>query len=352
MLYNEKGDAIEVLQMPMLQALEKEKRIVWPNITEDEIKDRSKGDDFSKAFAVVQTTWFVTQCIARGVTGLVVTELELATVAFAVLNGILYFLWWYKPLDVACPLPVYLLPSRQEAGTQAADSEHGETPDHSISKAFSDSSSISDEYEDEEFSAEGDLSARKLESNPEDPPAALHQPSVWTFFARKAMDTVLLPFRVFWLPIKLMATQYHIPPSDSPPLSVPTFYAPCQVIFTIPIFIGVGVGVTFGGIHCIGWSFGFLSVEEKWMWRLSALTITAVPFLAALTMSAVSNTSGIVKPIQLIVERMMGGWIETFCAVAYFLSRLLLLILPLIALRSLPPKALLDLNWSAFLPHV
>ena len=56
MLYNEKGDAIEVLQMARLQALEKEKRIVWPNITEDEIKDRSKGDDFSKAFAVIQTT--------------------------------------------------------------------------------------------------------------------------------------------------------------------------------------------------------------------------------------------------------------------------------------------------------
>ena len=83
------------------------------------------------------------------------------------------------------------------------------------------------------------------------------------------------------------------------------------------------------------------------MWRSSALTITAVPFLAAL----VSNTSGIFKPIQLIAEFMMGGWIETFCAV-YFSSRLLLLILPLITLRSLPLKALLDVNLSAFLPHV
>ena len=65
-------------------------------------------------------------------------------------------------------------------GIRAADSEHRETPDHSVSKALCDSSSISDKYEDDEFSVEGDLSARKLESNPEEPPAALHQPPVWT----------------------------------------------------------------------------------------------------------------------------------------------------------------------------
>jgi hypothetical protein len=36
------------------------------DITEKEIKDRSKGDILSKGFAILQTGWFVLQCIARG----------------------------------------------------------------------------------------------------------------------------------------------------------------------------------------------------------------------------------------------------------------------------------------------
>ena len=34
-------------------------------ITEDEISDRSKGDRLAKLMFIVQTSWFITQCIAR-----------------------------------------------------------------------------------------------------------------------------------------------------------------------------------------------------------------------------------------------------------------------------------------------
>ena len=39
----------------------------------------------------------------------VTTELELATLAFAALNGFMYFFWWNKPLDVRTTVPVYRL---------------------------------------------------------------------------------------------------------------------------------------------------------------------------------------------------------------------------------------------------
>jgi len=39
-----------------------------------------------------------------------VTELELVTVAFAALNGAMYFFWWDKPLDVQYSVPVFKLP--------------------------------------------------------------------------------------------------------------------------------------------------------------------------------------------------------------------------------------------------
>ena len=76
-------------------------------LTEDEIKDKSHADFISKAIAVIQTTWFIMQVIARAVDGLAITELEIITVGFAILNFGTYFLWWNKPLRVRHPVRVY-----------------------------------------------------------------------------------------------------------------------------------------------------------------------------------------------------------------------------------------------------
>ena len=75
----------------------------------EEIEDRSKSDGFLKMIALGQTLWFVVQCIARRSQHLDLTLVELLTLSLAVLNGLMYFLWWNKPLDVRCPLRVYLL---------------------------------------------------------------------------------------------------------------------------------------------------------------------------------------------------------------------------------------------------
>jgi len=60
----------------------------------------------SKGLVIVQTGWFVLQCIARHVEGLPITELELMTLAFATLNFFTYGLWLDKPLSVQRPYRV------------------------------------------------------------------------------------------------------------------------------------------------------------------------------------------------------------------------------------------------------
>ena len=84
-------------------------KINFPTITVEEIEDRSKSDGFTKTIALGQTLWFVAQCIARGAQHLDLTLVELLTLSLAVINGLMYFLWWNKPLDVRCPVRVYLL---------------------------------------------------------------------------------------------------------------------------------------------------------------------------------------------------------------------------------------------------
>ena len=96
------GERKGVLTHDTLRDLLQEGKIAFPTITEEEIEDRSKADGLAKGIAVLQTTWFIAQCSSRTAQGLIITEVELITVAFAALNGILYFLWWNKPFDVKC----------------------------------------------------------------------------------------------------------------------------------------------------------------------------------------------------------------------------------------------------------
>ena len=84
-------------------------KIEFPTVSVEEIEDRSKADGLSKTIALGQTLWFVAQCIARRAQHLDLTPVELLTLSLAVLNGVMYFLWWNKPMDVRCPIRVYLL---------------------------------------------------------------------------------------------------------------------------------------------------------------------------------------------------------------------------------------------------
>ncbi|KAF7303482.1 hypothetical protein MIND_00577200 [Mycena indigotica] len=71
------------------------------------LKDKSKGDLFSKGIALCQGLWFVAQCIARRVQNLPLSELEVATLAFATINAFTWLLWWGKPLDVRDPIVIH-----------------------------------------------------------------------------------------------------------------------------------------------------------------------------------------------------------------------------------------------------
>jgi hypothetical protein len=62
-------------------------------ITRKEIRDKGRGDALSKGLILIQTTWFILQCIARKVAHLPITELELVTLAFAALNLVTYAVW-------------------------------------------------------------------------------------------------------------------------------------------------------------------------------------------------------------------------------------------------------------------
>ncbi|KAG2069406.1 hypothetical protein BDR04DRAFT_1119138 [Suillus decipiens] len=80
-----------------------------PILTAKQIRDRSKGNAISKGLIIIQVTWFIVQFITRVIYHLKITQLEVGTLAFAVLNFLTYAVWWNKPLDVQCPHPMILV---------------------------------------------------------------------------------------------------------------------------------------------------------------------------------------------------------------------------------------------------
>lgn len=70
------------------------------------IEDKAKADTFAKFLICVQVFSIVIQCIARAVSRLPVTLLEINVVIHVLSTGIIYGYWWHKPVDIGEPIPV------------------------------------------------------------------------------------------------------------------------------------------------------------------------------------------------------------------------------------------------------
>ena len=303
------GNMIKTLDIDTLDQLYQEERIVWPRITKKEIEDRSKGDFLSKGIAVLQTSWFIAQCILRGVFNMGLTQLELATLAFSALNIVLSIIWMNKPLAVAYPFQVHLRPSGPL---------HSPSPQHSSPSTF------------RRFRTYFYIRFKKK---------GLFAP-IYMF--------IIEPFNVAWSSVKDLITCETLPQVPNQ-FSVPTFYAPSSPNDILATLIGLCVGILFGGIHCVAWYFDFPSNVERYIWRTSAVTITAIPLIFFLIVENVRMQTADACFHDFSGLRILAVYISI---VLYCISRAALVVLPILSLRCLPPEALQDFQWSSFIPHI
>ncbi|CAG7852233.1 SubName: Full=Uncharacterized protein {ECO:0000313/EMBL:CCA67620.1} [Serendipita indica DSM 11827] len=83
--------------------------------TSAELQDKCKSDGLAKFLVIVQTLWFIAHCIARKISKLPLTELEVITLGYTLLTLSMYIAWWDKPYRVTFPVRVYeTLPERTE----------------------------------------------------------------------------------------------------------------------------------------------------------------------------------------------------------------------------------------------
>ncbi|KAF7296808.1 hypothetical protein MIND_00911800 [Mycena indigotica] len=186
-------------------------------VPEEDIQDKSNGDVFSKGAALLQGLWFIAQGIARAIQHLPLAELEIATLAFAVISSFIWALWWRKPLDVGAPIIVGK-PYPVAAAPLARITRHNFW-------LFT------------VFNVVGGQAHTRLEF---DPRMARAVPT--TYYA-SAVDAA------------------HIGGLDV------TFFAE---------LLG---GAVFGAIYCLAWNSFFPSIAEMWLWRAAAALVAAIPLL-------------------------------------------------------------------------
>ncbi|KAF8802869.1 hypothetical protein BYT27DRAFT_7341129 [Phlegmacium glaucopus] len=399
-ILHEDGVMTENLEIEKLETLVAEGKIDWPTISEKDIQDRTGAKETLSPKALPFSK-------------LLGSLLELTTLAFSVLNAILYFLWWNKPLGVSCPVAIHPRPpttsktalpsSDREARVPAMDSEYRETRDQDISSLYSYSSylstlrpvyempttdlqprdqDISSLYSDFSYLSILDTACEMSttylqfrETRDQDisltsdyPPIFTpfqHNPSAFARFRAyirkifqhnlsaftrfrtypcekvevKRLFTLIVkkPFQVMLAPIISMSFDV-MGNRHRDPLSIPPFYAPPTSRESHARLIGIGIGILFGEIHCIAWSFRFQSVAEQYIWKISAVNITVLPIIITIIFAVIFRYG---------IHHSLIPYM-----VVYWLSHAVLLVLPLLALRSLPAEALLDLKWTAFIPHI
>lgn len=259
--------------------------------TETELRDRGKSDGLSKFIALTQTTWFVVQCIARGIQHLRLTELEVVTLAYAMLNFFIYVFWWDKPQNVECPIRVYkasVIGYKSHPGPQKWG-DHW-LP-HPIERILQYAIGGQDQYVD---------ISKKISI-----------PMLWS---GRLDDKRLFEASVG-----------------------PTI-----------------LGTVFGAIHCIAWSFTPPNHLESIIWRISCAAMTAVPLFGALlcTTGRISYSVGERSLAWLNTMTYISYLFMALSTWLYITSRIASLVIAFTTLRSLPTTALEVVEWTIFIPHI
>lgn len=268
--------------------------------SKQEINDKSKGDPFSKAFAIFQTLWFVIQCSARRLQHLPITNLELVTLAYAAITIAMYRFWWSKPLHVLQPTPVPGRPPWRP------------TPNPALSVHPTGSS-----------------------------PSSHEMGSVPSSHKTRSLDYM----KTFMYAV-IGVQDDDVDLRQIGLTQVPTFYAgkPDEHLILLADFIALLVALVFGAIHCIAWSFTFPSHIELLLWRISSVTIIVVPFIFILLVAIFTFRVDLLSKIA-IFGAIIG-------IPFYIIARIVLIILAFTTLRSLPSTTYETVQWLTFFPHV
>lgn len=110
------------------------------------------------------------------------------------------------------------------------------------------------------------------------------------------------------------------------------------------LFLFCVSGLMFCAVHVAAWNFDFATQEEVMAWRICSVTTVGIAGVLTVLGYAEIHFKGITGGILVTMMVLLG--------LLYCLSRIALVALCLMALRSLPEGSFTQVNWLQILPHV
>ena len=275
-------------------------------ITPAAINDRSKADGVAKLFTIMQTGWFVLQCLARLIQQISITTLELSTIAFVVCAIGTNIMWWAKPKDVFVPIVLEI-----DCTLEGLLAMAGPRTFDASAEATNWRWSPLERFDDLRPNFLADVGQYFLHrSNLE-----FSQPAQKSRFRNDRLP----PLERDWL---------------------------------LGHFLGV-LSLLFGGVYVAGWNISFSTRIEQIIWRvctvmLFSLIVAFWTVDAAVEIYEKKTAPG--KPKVAVTPAKMA--LYAAIAVTYMTIRLYILIEPFAYLRSMPPDAFETVQWLSFIPHI
>jgi hypothetical protein len=108
------------------------------------------------------------------------------------------------------------------------------------------------------------------------------------------------------------------------------------------------IAAVFGGIHFIAWPSQFPSHVEQIIWRMCSIAMVCVPLLFLFPIAQASRPPDHARNWPQLV-----AYVSTALGcILYVLARSMILVLAFTSLRSLPPGAYRNVDWTTYLPHI
>ncbi|TFK70517.1 hypothetical protein BDN72DRAFT_896419 [Pluteus cervinus] len=319
------------------------------------------------------------------------TELEVVTLAFAILNTLTSAFWWYKPLNVLCPIELDVLspptpvapkhtptpalvralrPSLQVALALAQPRLHNKKPKepfrHRLKAALgSGRGHILSWFEDVFSGVEQPYGLRGLSIFLPTLRGLIFVCHVVAYLVLSVMfilvyGILLLPHAILFC---LLPHRWFSAGQGQHTFHVGTFYTMelPEHESNLALDLACLVGMGFGGIHFLSWNSPFPTPLESLLWRISSIILIVEPVLVILRPDSTDipfRRKGLISKV-LAVPRVLFGKIgallgfNTFIGpLAYALARLCILVLAILTLRSIPSDDLKNVPWTSYIPHL
>jgi hypothetical protein len=388
---------------------EKEKDLI-PDLSKQQILDKSNTSGLGKFIVCIQATWFCVQFAFRISKNLSISLLELNTFGHALCTLLIYWLWWDKPVDIEEPtllagprhrkLSAFLFinhfpPEKPLIAKEGAAKKEIDTPKVRFEYNWP---FRCDNIQFTGFTLRMRELYQKAKNEPNQPPLKPHYIRIYR--GQVIHDFTLSPYlddSRYFLHVDLSPGEYHALMLANEArlhygdIDISAFYKSpildsrivknrihnqsiltSRMIFFPDISLRAGflfAGLIYGGLHLTAWDAPFPTSVETVLWRVSASVITCSGFaylfmvhfldIQALELYCTGTPRREIKQkflraiLVMEKETRIAMWYMALPTLGlYCFARVYLVVECFLSLAYLPNSTFLVPSWSQYVPHI